>query len=130
MPVPASSNLRIFVVDDEPLIAMTLSLILKQHGYEATSYFTDPLLALAAARRDAPELLLSDVRMPSMDGIELAVQVTTFAPLCRVLLFSGQATASDIIDRAGQNGRDFELLAKPLHPSLLLQRLSSFAAAA
>jgi DNA-binding response OmpR family regulator len=115
MPVPASSNLRIFVVDDEPLIAMTLSLILKQHGYEATSYFTDPLLALEAARRD---------------GIELAVQVTTFAPLCRVLLFSGQATASDMIDRAGQNGRDFELLAKPLHPSLLLQRLSSFAAAA
>ena len=56
---------RVFVVDDEPVIAMTMVAILRLHGYEATS-FTDPLRALEAFQDDCADLLLSDVMMQAL----------------------------------------------------------------
>jgi CheY-like chemotaxis protein len=54
---------RIFVVDDEPVIASTLAAILQMNGFSA-KFFTCPLGALAAARLKAPNLLISDVVKP------------------------------------------------------------------
>ena len=64
----------VFVVDDEPMIAMTLRLILMAHGFDARS-FTDPLDALSAAHSMPPDLLISDVAMPHINGYELAIQM-------------------------------------------------------
>jgi CheY-like chemotaxis protein len=69
--------LLIFVVDDEKLIASTLSLILAGSGFYARP-FLDPLDALRAAQSTAPDLLLSDVVMPNMNGIELAIQIQPY----------------------------------------------------
>jgi pimeloyl-ACP methyl ester carboxylesterase len=71
--VSSGSVARVFVVDDEPVIASTLAAILKLHGYSATS-FTSPLEALAVARSKAPDLLISDVAMRGVSGIDLAIQ--------------------------------------------------------
>ena len=113
----------ILVVDDERVIADTLSVILSGNGFDVLTAY-DGEGALELARRSAPNLLLTDVVMPGMTGVELAVAVTKTAPSCKVLLFSGQAATVDLLAYAKQQGRRFNLLLKPIHPSDLLSRIS------
>jgi CheY-like chemotaxis protein len=70
-----------------------------------------------------PDLLITDVIMPGMTGIDLAVQFRANYPECKVLLFSGQAATADMLAAAKRHGHDFEVLAKPVHPSDLLAKL-------
>jgi DNA-binding response OmpR family regulator len=63
--------LHIFVVDDEKVISDTLAVILRLNGFAATS-FTNPLEALNYASSGSPDLLVSDVVMPELSGIDLA----------------------------------------------------------
>lgn len=121
MPVP-----RVFVVDDEHVIASTLAAILKLHGYSATS-FTSPMAALAAARSSAPDLLISDVAMPDLSGVDLAIQMKAQYPECKILLFSGQAAALDLLEDARNQGHNFQLLQKPVHPSAMLSSIRALA---
>ena len=113
----------ILVVDDEQRIADTLALILQSSGYEtAVAYEGDS--ALAQASKVRPDLLLTDVIMPGMNGIELALGVSERCPECKVLLFSGQAATAELLDRAKKQGCDFPLLAKPIHPEDLLKKVA------
>jgi DNA-binding NtrC family response regulator len=112
----------IYVVDDEQVIASTLVTILRLHGFDARS-FALPLLALEAAKSKSPDLLLSDVMMPQMSGIELAIQIQLLCPTCKVLLFSGQADTRSLLTKAMEDGRDFAFLLKPVHPKDLLKKL-------
>ncbi len=113
---------RVFVVDDEQVIASTLAMILRNQGFDATS-FTQPREALQAAQLEAPNLLISDVVMPLLSGIELAIQVQEHCPDCKVLLFSAQAATADLLEIAKASGHDFEVLLKPVHPADLLTRI-------
>jgi CheY-like chemotaxis protein len=92
---------------------------LRHLGFDATS-FTDPLAALKAARSQHPDLLITDVVMPQLSGIELALQVEASCPDCKVLLFSSTA---DLLEAARANGHDFELVLKPVHPKDLLSKI-------
>jgi DNA-binding NtrC family response regulator len=122
--VLSNSVPRVFVVDDEHKIASALAAILKVHGYSATS-FTSPLEALAAARSRPPNLLISDVVMRGLSGVDLAVQIKAQCPLCKILLFSGQATTQDFLEDARSQGHDFQLLRKPVHPPEMLSRIAA-----
>jgi CheY-like chemotaxis protein len=115
---------RVFVVDDETTIASTLALILHSSGYDAVA-FTDPLEALYAAELRCPDLLLTDVMMPQLNGVDLAVQFKAIHPNCKVLLFSGNAKTADLMGNAHAKGHSFELLAKPVHPQDLLQAIGA-----
>jgi DNA-binding NtrC family response regulator len=108
-----------FVVDDEEMIASTLELILLSEGFDARS-FADPLEALSASESVAPRLLVTDVCMPEMNGVELAIQVMNRCPDCRVLLFSGQPSVADLCAEAELKGHNFQILTKPVHPDMLL----------
>lgn len=112
----------VLVVDDERVIADTLTAILKNAGYAATAAY-DGESALEMARIVPPELLLTDVMMPGMSGVKLAIAVRQAVPDCRVLLFSGQAATVDLLEEASTAGHDFTLLAKPIHPHDLLASL-------
>ena len=114
---------RVFVVDDEDVIASTLAMILHLYGGFNARRFTKSLDALDAARIEAPDLLISDVMMPMLSGIELAIQVREHCPDCKVLLFSGQAATACLLEAARAKRYDFELLLKPVHPSDLLTRI-------
>jgi CheY-like chemotaxis protein len=116
-----------YVVDDEKVIASTLAAILKNSGFAAIA-FTNPQEALKAAESEAPALLISDVMMPEMTGIELAVQLTSMHPTCKILLFSGQAATADLLASARQDGHDFVLLQKPVHPKDLLAAIGKLRA--
>jgi CheY-like chemotaxis protein len=113
-PVP-----RIFVVDDEHVIASTLAAILQMNGFSA-KFFTCPLEALTAARSKTPDLLISDVAMPGISGIELAIRMRAQYPTCKILLFSGQAATVDLLEDARALGHQFDLLMKPVPPTELL----------
>ncbi len=116
----SSKQLLIFVVDDEQIIATTLTLILQRSGYLAQAFF-DPLQALAAARLEAPDLVISDVVMPQLTGVDFAIKIKTLYPDCKVILFSGQAQTRNLLESARKLGHNFDLLSKPIHPVDLLR---------
>jgi CheY-like chemotaxis protein len=117
-----SPGSRIFVVDDEPVIASSLAAILQMNGFSAR-FFICPLAALAAARSESPDLVISDVAMPGISGIELAIQMRAQYPNSKILLFSGQAATLDLLEGARAQGYDFRLLQKPVFPSELLYEI-------
>jgi CheY-like chemotaxis protein len=109
-------------VDDERVIADTLSLILRGVGYETFTAY-DGMLGLEAARRLEPDLVLSDVVMPKLDGVSMAMEIRDALPEIKLMLFSGQAGTSDLLHDAEANGFHFELLQKPMHPDELIRRV-------
>lgn len=113
----------VLVVDDEEIVADTLALILDQAGFCAVKAYGGRE-ALAMARLTPPALLLTDVQMPGMNGVELALKVVKERPECQVLLFSGHATSGDLV-AARAAGYDFPLLCKPVHPMELLEHISA-----
>jgi CheY-like chemotaxis protein len=113
----------VLVVDDESAIADTLSAILSHNGY-ATMTAYDAEEALETALITPPELLITDVILPGMSGIELAITVKRIFPDCKILLCSGQAAAVDLLDTATSAGHRFTLLAKPVHPQDILNHVA------
>jgi CheY-like chemotaxis protein len=119
---PAQHRPRILVVDDERLIADTIAEILEGVGFHVAVAY-DGWSALEIASRFQPEYLLSDVLMPRMNGVDLAIAVQKIYPAARVLLISGQAGISEILLSGQKQGFEFELVAKPIHPLKLIERL-------
>jgi CheY-like chemotaxis protein len=113
----------VLVVDDERVIADTLSMILSRSGFSTMTAYDGPS-ALELATGIAPDLLISDVVMPGMSGIDLAIAMKQTVPGCKVLLFSGQAATVDLLEQARQAGHNFTTLAKPVHPTDMLRRIS------
>ena len=114
----------VMVVDDERVIADTLSVILRKNGFDVVTAYSGEQ-AMTLALETVPDLLLSDVMMgPGIDGTELAIEIVRAYPACKVLLFSGHAATRELLGKARAVGHNFTLLAKPLHPSDLLARLS------
>ncbi|HEX3893459.1 MAG TPA: response regulator [Terracidiphilus sp.] len=112
----------VFVVDDEPIIASTLELILRAKGFDARS-FVNPIDALQVAQSVAPHILISDVMMPEMNGFDLAIHVTTLHPSCKALMVSGQTATGDLFLAVKARGYKFDVLPKPVHPDELLQKI-------
>jgi DNA-binding NtrC family response regulator len=119
---PFQSQPRIFVVDDEMEIAKMLSVVLQMNLFDAIPH-SDPQTALEAAKASPPDYLISDILMPEMNGVELAISIQQAIPSCKVLLFSGHADAAGLIDNAKAQGYSFGLVQKPIHPTELVARL-------
>jgi CheY-like chemotaxis protein len=115
---------KVLVADDERVIADTLAIILNQSGFQATAVYSGEK-AVEVAETLQPDMLISDVIMTDLNGIDAAIRIRTLFPNCKILLFSGQAATADLLDRARVQGHEFEILAKPVHPQDLLARLRS-----
>jgi DNA-binding NtrC family response regulator len=117
-----TSTCTILVVDDEHVIADTLVAIFKTSGYSARAAYSGEA-ALAAMDRSVPDLLITDVCMPGINGVQLAIQVRRRYPQCKILLFSGHASSAGLLQEARAQGYEFEFLTKPIHPRDLIARL-------
>jgi len=115
---------RVIIVDDDALIAESLADILNGEGFEATAVFSGQD-AIDWAKKTKPDVVVSDVVMPEMTGIEAAKSIREFLPQCRVILFSGQALTNDLLSEAKSQGHTFEMLAKPVNPYSLINALRS-----
>jgi DNA-binding NtrC family response regulator len=114
---------RVLVADDEKVIADSLVRILALSNYEASAVYSGEE-AVEAAMRLKPDVVLTDVVMGLMSGIVAGMIIRRSLPDCRVILFSGHAQNSPMLDDAASKGHHFEILAKPIEPDVLLEYLS------
>ena len=121
--LPAKEPPVVLIVDDEKVIADTLSIILTHAGFITMTAY-DGATAIRMANEITPALLISDVVMPGITGVELAIKLTQSIPDIKVLLFSGQASTVDLLEKARHSGHHFTALTKPVHPTDMLKRIS------
>ena len=114
---------RVLILDDEQIIANTLALILNRNGFDARAVYSAQD-AINTASQLSPDVLISDVIMEGMTGIDAAIRISQLVPRCRIILFSGQAATADLLQQAEADGHHFEILAKPIHPRVLLKWLA------
>lgn len=116
--------LRILVVDDERIIAGSLAHIFANAGYDCRAVHSAEG-ALAALDSYTPDVIIADIMMGAMSGIELAVIVTQSLPRCKVVLFSGLADMDDLIPRSLAIAPQLRVIAKPVHPRVLLELMET-----
>lgn len=113
---------RVLIADDEEVIADTLAMILRQAGFEVRAVYSGEQV-LDVVLGFNPDMLISDVIMGGISGIETAIEVRAILPSCKILLFSGQASTANLLQEARTDGHHFEMLSKPLHPIDFLARI-------
>ena len=72
------------------------------------------------------EVLITDVVMGSMSGIEAAIRILRDRPDCKIILSSGRSTTANLIKESEAQGYQFEILDKPVHPAIVLDRLAAW----
>ena len=118
----SSAKLKVLIADDEIVIADTLVMILNRAGFEARAvYSCKNAVEVAPAFR--PDMLISDVIMAELNGVEAAIQIRALLPDIRVFLLSGQTSTAEMLAKSPAKDLGFEVLLKPLHPNDLLMKL-------
>ena len=118
-----SQSKRVLVIDDEQVIADSVVEILGEYGYEAVAVYSGNN-GIELVHQQCPDIIMTDVIMPKMNGVDTAIAIRSICPKARIILFSGQAATADILKKARTAGHDFELLPKPIHPEQLLKKLA------
>jgi DNA-binding NtrC family response regulator len=113
-------SLRVAVIDDERVIADSLAEILRLHGYEVKAHYSGES-AMADALEFSPQVVLSDIQMNTIDGVETAVRIRETQPQCRIILVSASPMSGSIYERIC--GLGFEFLQKPVRPQEILAAL-------
>lgn len=119
MPISPAGR-RILIIDDETSVAETLEMIFRGYGYEVRTAFSAEQ-AVETIAHWQPDLALVDVMLPQMNGIQFGTVLKANYPACQILLVSGHPGTSELLELARQQGHNFEILAKPLHPALILE---------
>ncbi|HEX9483707.1 MAG TPA: ATP-binding protein [Gemmatimonadaceae bacterium] len=111
------SRLPILVIDDDSALIRTLSDILRLHGYSPETAET-ALEGLALAERHPPALAVVDLRLPDMDGVELAAKLHALSERIEVVMLTGNASVDSAIAALRQHSVDY--LVKPVQVEQLL----------
>ena len=107
---------KVLVVDDERVIADTLAVILNQSGFQAKAAYSGEE-ALDIASTFEPDMLITDVIMADLNGIDAAIRIRALLPRIKILLFSGQAATADLLEKA--RGRGYAPFQRPRHRHLV-----------
>jgi adenylate cyclase len=115
---------RILIVDDQPVNVDILQTRLAIHGYEILTA-GDGEEALASARAAQPDVILLDIMMPKMDGIEVCrrLKADTSLPFMPIIMVTAKADSKDVV--AGLDAGADEYLAKPIDQAALVARVKS-----
>ena len=114
---PRMETLRIIIADDEPIIRLDLRKTLENMGHQVVAEAGDGAKAVELARELKPSIIILDIKMPEMDGIDAAKVITTegIAPVLLLTAYSQK----DLVDRAKDAGV-FAYLVKPFKEADLL----------
>jgi CheY-like chemotaxis protein len=118
---------RVLVVDDEPAVTESIRAILTMADYDcAMTYSGAEALQLVPTFK--PDLVISDVLMPDMTGLQLASELRNTNPYLPIVLLSGSAATQELLTQAGENVGP--VLAKPYSPRELLRVVAALLATA
>ena len=112
---------RILIVDDEKNIVRSLTEILTDEGYEVTNT-EDGIKALEIIQKDPPDLVLLDIWLPGMDGIEVLKTVKVYHPEIEVLIMSGHGTIDTAVKATKLGAQDF--IEKPFSLDRITQSIA------
>jgi len=115
-----SGKRTVLVIDDDRVLADTLAEILRLNGFQPVALYSGEE-AIELVERLRPDIVLSDIRMSQINGIETAERIRRLHPECRVILFTAQAVPTAM--RQQIHRLKFELLQRPLHPEAVLKAL-------
>jgi DNA-binding NtrC family response regulator len=98
--------MRILIVDDEEEILHMLQRNLEMEGYQVTTT-VNPHEALDLARRDLFNLVVTDIKMPGLSGVELLREIKRINPLANVIIMTGYSTMAHVVDCLGSGAVDY-----------------------
>ncbi|HET8680454.1 MAG TPA: response regulator [Micromonosporaceae bacterium] len=110
---------RVLVVDDEQSLAKVVASYLERDGHEVTCVFDGPA-AVDAARQQPPDVVVLDLALPGMDGVEVCRQLRTFTD-CYVVMLTARTDEVDKLVGLGVGADDY--LTKPFSPRELVARV-------
>jgi len=119
---PKTASIRILVIDDEQRVADSVAFMLQHEGYEARAVYSGNE-AIRVAQEFKPLLVLADVVMPEMNGVDATREISRIVPGCKVMLFSGHADGGKLSQKARSQGYNFEFIEKPTHPAEMLLKI-------
>ena len=122
-PNAALRHSAILVVEDDLLLADSIVEILNREGYAAYAVY-DGDDAIEAALLYPPKLVILDVILPGMNGIDVGIEIRRVLPDCRVIIFSSHSASNELVAAALSAGSHFAFLQKPLHPRVLLKHVA------
>ena len=108
-------TMRVMVVDDEPIIADSMAFILQKEGFETLAMYGGQA-ALEASELFEPDVLMTDVMMPEMDGVATAMMMRRRFPKCRIVMFSGYSGATERLAHVSGGKDAYLMLKKPMRP--------------
>lgn len=115
---------KILLVDDEQDILNFISYNLKKEGYEVFTALSGKE-AIAIAKKEKPDLIIIDVMMPEMDGIETCQELRTIDELKDTLITFLSARAEDYSQVAGFDAGADDYITKPIKPRLLVSKIKA-----
>lgn len=118
------NNIKILVVDDEEDIIEFISYNLKKEGFNVRSA-TNGIRALEVAKEFEPELILLDIMMPEMDGIETCEHIRAVPSLSNCMVAFLTARAEDFSQLAGFSAGADDYITKPVSPRVLISRIEA-----
>jgi DNA-binding NtrC family response regulator len=117
---PEKPRPTVLIVDNEPAITDALAMILSLRGFRCSVAYNG-WEGLRQAREVKPDMIISGViNGDGPHGIAMAIQILSEMPETKILLVSGQAATADLMEAAHADGHEFRVLAKPVHPEVLL----------
>lgn len=105
---PSNDPVKLLIVDDEKVIRSSLEMMLKPLRFQ-TQTANDGLHALEIMDRETFHIVLTDINMPRMDGVELLKNIKSINPLTQVIIMTGYSSTSKVVDCLGSGAVDYFL---------------------
>ena len=116
---------KILLIDDEPDIAYLVKVGLERNGFEVDGY-TDPILALQNFRRGLYRLLVLDIKMPKIDGIQLLERIKKEDDKIRVCFFTASEEFASNYKSVLEHSNKFLFVSKPISISKMTEEIEQF----
>ena len=82
---------KVLIVDDHPVIRLAVRMLMERHGYDVVAETDNGVAALQLTRQHLPDIVVLDIGIPKLDGLEVIGRMTTFSPGSKVLVLTSQA---------------------------------------
>ncbi len=114
-------NIKVLIIDDDPKILELLNEILSRHGFDAYAAAGGEE-GIELFKKENPSIILTDINMPVITGIEILKIIKNVSPITQVIVFSGFGTTTDVIEALRLGASDY--LVKPFNVDLLIHTVS------